>query len=70
MAKRQDSGSNSAHENQRPTSHNEDVLPEMTDTGSRGEDRVRGKAESEDDEFEDMEDLDDEAESDSEEGDL
>ena len=33
MAKRQDSGSNSAHENQQPTSHNEDALPEMTDDG-------------------------------------
>jgi hypothetical protein len=31
MANRQDSGSNSAHENQRPTSHNEEAVPEMMD---------------------------------------
>jgi hypothetical protein len=51
MAKRQDSGSNAAHQNQRPTSHNEDAVPEMTED-------VRGRAEeSDDDEFEDVEDL-------------
>jgi hypothetical protein len=49
MAKRQDTGSNSAHENQQPTSHNEDAVPEMTD--------VRGRAdEDEGDEFEEEED--------------
>jgi hypothetical protein len=51
MAKRQDSGSNSAHQNQRPTSHNEDAVPENTDN-------VRGIA-SDDDDFDD-DDLDDE----------
>ena len=56
MAKRQDSGSNSAHENQRPTSHNEDALPEMT------EDVRNSAADESDDEFEDAEDMDDEAE--------
>jgi hypothetical protein len=51
MAKRQDSGSNSAHENQRPTSHNEDAVPEMTDN-------IRGRDE-ETDEFDvDVEDED------------
>jgi hypothetical protein len=59
MATRQDSGSNAAHENERPTDHNEDAIPEMTDSGAN--DRMRGEAE-EDDEFEDTEDLDDEAE--------
>jgi hypothetical protein len=58
MANRQDSGSTSAHENQRPTSHNEDAIPEMTDTGNRPDD-ARGQLES-DDEFEDTEDLDEE----------
>ena len=61
MAKRQDSGSSSAHENQRPTSGNEDALPEMTDD-------LRGRAdeESEGDEFDDEEgdELDEEDESD------
>lgn len=51
MARRQDSGSNAAHENQRPTSHNEDALPEMTDN-------IRGRDENED-EFADDEDLED-----------
>ena len=59
MATRQDSGSNAAHENERPTDHNEDAIPEMTDSGAN--DRMRGEPE-EDDEFEDTEDLDDEAE--------
>ena len=44
MANRQDSGSNPAPENTRPTSQNEDAVPEMTDT-------VRGRADDEDDEF-------------------
>ena len=58
MANRQDSGSNSAHENQRPTSHNEDALPEMTED-------IRSKAdESDDDEFEDDSDDVDEADED------
>ena len=56
MANRQDSGSNSAHENQRPTSHNEDAVPEMTDD-------IRGRDEEED-EFD--EDLDDETDVDAE----
>ena len=56
MANRQDSGSNSAHENQRPTSHNEDAVPEMTDD-------IRGRDE-EADEFD--EDLDDETDIDAE----
>ena len=39
MASRQDSGSNSAHENQRPNAHNEDRLPENTeDARGLGED--------------------------------
>ena len=60
MANRQDSGSNSAQENQRPTSQNEDALPEMTDD-------VRGKAdESDDDEFEEDGDDVDEADEDAE----
>jgi len=58
MAKRQDSGSNSAHQNQRPTSPNEDAVPENTDN-------VRGTG-SDDDEFED-DDLDDETDEDEEE---
>jgi hypothetical protein len=70
MANRQDSGSNSAHENQRPTSHNEDALPEMTESGNRGDDQVRGSADNEDDEFEDTEDLDETEGSDSEEDDI
>ena len=60
MANRQDSGSNSAHENQRPTAHNEDALPEMTDDARNRAD------ESDDDEFEDegddLEEGDEEAE--------
>ena len=62
MANRQDSGSNSAHENERPTSHNEDALPEMTDDARNRAD------ESEDDEFEDDSDDVDEADEDAEEG--
>ncbi len=54
MARRQDSGSNSADEKQRPTSHNEDALPEMTDT-------IRSRDENEDEfvEDEDTDDVDD-----------
>ena len=52
MAKRQDSGSNSAHQNQRPTSHNEDAVPDNTDN-------VRGIG-SDDDDFDD-DDLDDDS---------
>ena len=59
MAKRQDTGSNSAHENERPTSHNEDAVPEMTDN-------VRGRADDEEggefEEDEEMEDFDEEEE--------
>jgi hypothetical protein len=52
MAKRQDTGSDSAHENERPTSHNEDAVPEMTDN-------LRGRADEEDegDEFDEDEDV-------------
>ncbi len=54
MARRQDSGSNAAHQNQRPTSQNDDAVPEMTD-------ETRGRATDEDDdEFEETEDLDEE----------
>ena len=67
MANRQDSGSNSAHQNQRPTSHNEDAVPEMTDSGNRGIDETRNEADDDLDEFEDAEDVDDE-EADEEEG--
>jgi hypothetical protein len=57
MARRQDSGSNSSHENQRPNAQNEDRLPEFTE-------ETRGRGEDED-EFEegdetDMEDDEDE----------
>ena len=61
MANRQDSGSNSAHENQRPTSHNEDALPEMTED-------ARNRADESDDEFEDTEDLDEADEETDDEG--
>lgn len=60
MATRHDSGSNAAHENQRPASHNEDAIPEMDDTETS--EHTRAMAEDEDDEFEDTEDLDDESE--------
>lgn len=58
MAKRQDSGSNSSHENQRPNPHNEDRIPEFTDN-------ARGRADDDDAEGvelddEDMEDEEDE----------
>ena len=61
MANRQDSGSNSAHENERPTSHNEDALPEMTED-------ARNRADESDDEFEDTEDLDEADEETDDEG--
>ena len=61
MANRQDSGSNSAHENERPTSHNEDAFPEMTE-------EIRNSSNESDDEFEDAEDLDDTAEENEDEG--
>ena len=38
MARRQDSGSNSSPENQRPTEPNEDRIPEFTDTRGRADD--------------------------------
>ena len=60
MATRQDSGSNAAHENQRPSSHNEDAIPEMSE--NEASDRTRGMAEDEDDEFEITVDLDEESE--------
>ena len=53
MANRQDSGSNSAQENERPTSQNDDALPEMNED-------ARGRAdESDDDEFEESDESDD-----------
>ena len=56
MANRQDSGSNSAHENQRPSPHNEDAVPELDES-------MHNRADEDSyDEFEDMEDLDDEEE--------
>jgi hypothetical protein len=63
MANRQDSGSTSAHQNQRPTDHNEDAIPEMTEEtrDNTVRDETRGAAdEADEDEFEDTEDLDDE----------
>ena len=53
MANRQDSGSNSAQENERPTSQNEDALPEMTE-GIRG-----SAADESDDEFDEADEEDD-----------
>ena len=62
MANRQDSGSNSAHQNQRPTPHNEDAVPDMTE-------EVRGQTNDEsDDEFDDSEDQDEDEEEDEDEG--
>lgn len=53
MARRQDSGSNSSHENEPPNPHNEDRIPEFTDN-------TRGRAEDDDaDEMADLEDEDD-----------
>jgi len=52
MAKRQDSGSDSAHQNQRP---NEEAVPDSTD-------ETRGLATDADDDFDDTEDGDDEEE--------
>ena len=61
MANRQDSGSGSAHQNQRPNAHNEDTIPKTTE-------ETRNLAdESDEDEFEDAEDLDDEEEEEEEE---
>jgi hypothetical protein len=54
MARRQDTGSNAAHQNQRPTPHNEDAVPEMTE-------EIGGRAEDVDeDAFDDTEELDEE----------
>lgn len=47
MARRQDSGSNSAHENERPNPHNEDTVPENTEPIARR-----------DEEFEEFEEID------------
>ena len=58
MARRQDSGSNPSHENQRPTPHNEDRIPEFTDD-------TRGRAEDDDAE---ATDLDQDMEEDEDEG--
>jgi len=61
MAKRQDTGSDAAQQNQRPTPPNEDAVPERTDN-------VQGRADEADDEFDtdDTEDLDED--DDTEEG--
>ena len=56
MTNRQDSGSNSAHQNERPNAHNEDSIPEMS------EDTRNMAEEGDDDEFEDTEDLEEEEE--------
>ena len=57
MAKRQDSGSNSAHQNQRPTPDNEDAVPEMTE-------EIHGRAtDADEDEVDDTEELDEDDES-------
>ena len=61
MAKRQDTGSNSAHENQRPTSHNEDAVPEMTDNTRGRADDVEGDEFEEDEEEGESFDEEDEA---------
>lgn len=58
MAKRQDSGSDSSHEDERPEPHNEDRIPEFTDN-------VRGRAE--DDDVDDLEVDDEDMEEDDEE---
>ena len=63
MTKRQDSGSSSAHQNQRPTAQNEDTFPEMTDDSRNMAD------DGEDDEFDDSEDDDSEDIDDVDEGD-
>jgi hypothetical protein len=60
MANRQDSGSNAAHQNQRPDPHNEDAIPEMTD-------EPRGHTTS-DDEFQDVDEIEDDVEDENEEG--
>lgn len=60
MAKRQDSGSNSAQQNQRPTSHNEDAVPETTE-------ETRGVAADDEDDFEESEDAEEEADDESDE---
>lgn len=60
MAKRQDSGSNSSHENQRPTPQNEERLPEFTET-------TRGRGDDEADEADEADELDDDEIEDNEE---
>jgi hypothetical protein len=59
MANRQDSGSNSAQQNERPNAHNEDAVPEMTDD-------LRGRSDDDDDEFDDSdtEEVDEDEEAD------
>lgn len=57
MANRQDSGSNSAHENQRPNAHNEDRLPETTEDA-----RGLGEDDDLDEDADDMEEIDEEEE--------
>ena len=62
MARRQDSGSNSSHENQQPNAHNEDRLPEFTDN-------ARGRGEDADaDEFDEDDDVDEDEVDDEDEG--
>ena len=59
MAHRQDSGSNSSHENQQPNAHNEDRLPENTDNvRGLGEDDEAGLDIDEDDDDLEMEEDD------------
>ena len=65
MANRSDSGSNSAHQNQRPTSHNEDAVPEMTEDTRE---RERGAAAEGEDDFEDTEDSEETEEEEEDEG--
>lgn len=59
MARRQDSGSNSSHENQRPNAQNEDRLPEFTEE-TRG--LAEDETEDEFDEADDESDMEDEEE--------
>ena len=58
MANRQDSGSGSAHQNERPNANDEGSIPEMIDDTRNMSD------ESDDDELDDSEDLDEEEEDD------
>ena len=61
MANRQDSGSTSAHQNQRPNDHNEDAIPEMTE-------ETRGAADDEVDEDDAFEETEEDEAAEDEEG--